>query len=109
MRRPAAVRENCGTTPLTTIASLSLLELELPSAELLEDLPILLLDFASLELDLASLLEEVTLELDFAELDDATLELLGIDFHSADITKLPDAVEGIAVTISSPSSQPKNV
>ena len=91
--------------PLATIASLPLLELDLPPAELLEDLAVLLEDFALLELDFASL------ELDLAVLleEAATLELLGIDFHCADMIKFPDAVAGISVTSASPYSQPKNV
>ena len=103
-----------------------LLELDLPLLELLdfalddEDFAELLLfallelDFTELE-DFAELLD--TLELDFAELDDtggselldATLELLWIASHFAVIVKIPDAVEGIAVTILSSSSQPKKV
>ena len=78
MRRPTVVRENCGTLRTATMASLPLLELDLPSVELL-DSSILLEDFTSLELDLASLLEDLalleddaTLELDATELDDAS-------------------------------------
>jgi hypothetical protein len=91
--------------PLATIASLPLLELDLPPAELLEDLAVLLEDFALLELDFASL------ELDLAVLleEAATLELLGIAFQSALISKIPNAVEGIFVTTSVSRLHPRKV
>ncbi len=95
---------------MTGKASLSLLELDLAPAELLLD------DFADELLEFTPLLEEAaSLELDSSELDEtcelleATLELLGIDFHCADRTKFPDAVAGISVTSASPNPQPKNV
>ena len=72
-----------------------MLELDLAPAELLLE------DFASLELDLTSLLEDLAL------LEDAaTLELLGIDFHCADTDKSSDTVAGISVTMSLPHFQP---
>ena len=112
---------NCGTWAAATIASLPLLELDLT---LLEDLPLLELDFAEelLELELTfteleldcTLLEagftellDETLELDVTELLDATLELLGISSHTATTLISPDAVAGISFTSSEPYLQPK--
>ena len=69
MLRPTAVSENCGTSPNTGRASLSLLELDF--AELLL-FALLELDFAELLEDFAELLElDFTELLDLAELDDA--------------------------------------
>ena len=93
--------------PLATIASLPVLELDLAPAELLLD------GFADELLEFTPLLEEAaSLELDFSELDEtcelleATLELLGIDFHCADTDKSSDTVAGISVTMSLPHFQP---
>ena len=106
---------------------LDFVELELDCAELLEDLAELELgctlleldfteleDFAELELDFSELLD--TLELDFAELDEAggselleaTLELLGSSCHTAETNISPEAVAGISVIKSEPYLQPRN-